>query len=81
MARETGQAHSSHGHGGDNNSVRTLRRREHEEIGAFAVSGETLYAEYKRQLFKWHPGDANGRTPDWWILASRPLRMRNMGSS
>ena len=24
----------------------------------FAVSGETLYAEYKRRLFKWHPGDA-----------------------
>ena len=53
----TGQAHSSHGHGGDDNSVKTLRRREHEEIAAFAVSGETLYAEYKRQLFKWHPGD------------------------
>ena len=53
----TGQAHSSHGHGGDDNSLKTLRRREHEKIGAFAVSGETLYAEYKRQLFKWHPGD------------------------
>ena len=54
----TGQAHSSHGHGGDDNSLKTLRRREHEKIGAFAVSGETLYAEYKRQLFKWHPGDS-----------------------
>ena len=53
-----GQVHSSHGHGGDDNSLKTLRRREHEKIGAFAVSGETLYAEYKRQLFKWHPGDA-----------------------
>ena len=53
----TGQTHSSHGHGGDDNSVKTLRRREHEKIGAFAVSGETFYAEYKRQLFKWHPGD------------------------
>ena len=31
----TGQAHSSHGHGGDDNSVKTLRRREHEEIAAF----------------------------------------------
>ena len=54
----TGQAHSAHGHGGDGNSVKTLRRREHEKIGAFAVSGETLYAEYKRQLFKWHPGNS-----------------------
>ena len=53
-----GQAHSAHGHGDDNNSVKTLRRKEHEEIGAFAVSGETLYAEYKRKLFKWHPGDS-----------------------
>ena len=54
----TGQALMSHGHGGDDDSVKTLRRREHEKIGAFAVSRETLYAEYKRQLFKWHPGDA-----------------------
>ena len=23
----------------------------------------------------------NGRTPDWWILANRPTRIRNMGSS
>ena len=38
--------------------VKTLRRKEHEEIGAFAVSGETFYAEYKRKLFKWHPGDS-----------------------
>ena len=53
-----GQVHSSHGHGSDDNSVKTLRRKEHEEIGAFAVSGETLYAEYKRKLFKWHPGDS-----------------------
>ena len=53
-----GQVHSSHGHGGDDNSVKTLRRKEHEEIGAFAVSGETFYAEYKRKLFKWHPGDS-----------------------
>ena len=54
----TGQGHLSHGHGDDDNSVKTLRRREHEEIAAFAVSSETFYAEYKRQLFKWHPGDA-----------------------
>ncbi len=56
----TGGVHSSHGHGDDHNSVKTLRRKEHEHIGTFAVSGETLYAEYKRKLFKWHPGD-----PEW----------------
>ena len=56
-SESAGQAHSSHGHGDDHNSVKTLRRKEHEKIGAFAVSGETLYAEYKRKLFKWHPGN------------------------
>ncbi len=50
--------HLSENHEEDNNAVETLRRREHERIGAFAVSRETLYAEYKRQLFKWKPGDA-----------------------
>ena len=58
-SERAGQTHSSHGHG-DNNSVKTLRRKGHETIGAFAVSGETLYAEYKRKLFKWHHGD-----PEW----------------
>ena len=57
-SEETGQEHLSHGREDDHNSVKTLRRREHEKIGAFAVSGETLYAEYKRKLFKWHPGDS-----------------------
>ena len=32
--------------------------REHERIGAFVVSGETFYTEYKRRLFKWQLGDA-----------------------
>ena len=32
-----------------------LRRRKHEEIGAFVVSGETFYMEYQRKLFKWNP--------------------------
>ena len=54
----TGQGHLAHGRGGDDTSVKTLRRKEHENIGAFAVSGETLYAEYKRQLFIRHPGDS-----------------------
>ena len=35
-----------------------LRRREHERIGAFVVSGETFYTEYQRKLFKWQPGNA-----------------------
>ena len=35
-----------------------LRRREHERVGAFAVSGETFYTEYQRKLFKWQPGNA-----------------------
>ncbi len=29
-----------------------------QEIGGFAVSGRTFYAEYKRQLFKWNRGDS-----------------------
>jgi RNA polymerase sigma factor (sigma-70 family) len=52
------QVHLSGSHEGDNNSVETSRRRERERIGAFVVSRGTLYAEYKRQLFKWKPGDA-----------------------
>ena len=35
----------------------TLRRRKHERVGAFVVSGETFYTEYKRKLFRWSPGD------------------------
>lgn len=30
----------------------------HARAGAFAVSGDTFYVEYKRKLFKWQPGDA-----------------------
>ena len=56
--KKTEQAHPSQGHGSDNNLVDTLRRKEHERVGAFVMSGETFYAEYKRQLFKWQPGDA-----------------------
>ena len=32
-------------------------RRKHERVGAFVVSGETFYVEYKRKLFRWQPGD------------------------
>lgn len=31
---------------------------EYNEIGGFAVSGETFYVEYKHRLFKWKPGDS-----------------------
>ena len=55
---ETGEAHLSHGHEDGGTSVGTLRRKEHERIGAFAVSGETFYAEYKRKLFIRQPGDS-----------------------
>ena len=29
---------------------------EHNEIGGFAVNGQTFYVEYKQRLFKWKPG-------------------------
>ena len=52
------QAHVSEEREEDNTSMGTLRRKEHERIGAFTVRGETFYAEYKRKLFKWQPGDS-----------------------
>ena len=41
----------------EGNDLYALRRKEHERIGAFAVSGEMFYAEYKRKLFKWQLGN------------------------
>ena len=55
--KEAKRVHLSEGHE-RNRVLHTLRRKEHERIGAFIVSHGTLYAEYKRQLFKWKPGDA-----------------------
>ena len=55
---ETTQSHLSDKREKDDNPVGTLRRKEHERIGAFIVSGETFYAEYQRQFFKWQPGDS-----------------------
>ena len=56
--KNIGQAHLSQGRPGDeDNLVGTLRHREHVKVGAFAVSGDTFYAEYKRKLFIRHPGD------------------------
>ena len=55
------QVHLSGSHEEDNNLLETWRHREYERIGAFVVSRGVLYAEYKRQLFKWKPGDAAWR--------------------
>ena len=60
-SEEGTQAHLSDRHKKDDTPVETLRRREHQNIGTFAVSGETFYAEYKRKLFKWQPGDSEWR--------------------
>ena len=37
-----------------------LLRKKFTKIGAFAVGGGAFYAEYRRRLFKWRPGD-----PEW----------------
>lgn len=37
----------------------TLWRRSDEIIGAFVVSGEIFYTEYRRKLFKWQFGDSD----------------------
>ncbi len=56
--KNIGQAHLSQGRPrGEDNLVGTLRHREHVKVGAFAVSDDTFYAEYKRKLFIRHPGD------------------------
>ena len=45
----------------DRKLMRDLSFREnYERAGAFAISGDTFYVEYKRKLFKWKPGD-----PEW----------------
>ena len=57
-SEEAQPVHASEGHEKADTPLDTLRRKEHERIGAFAVSGETFYVEYKPKLFKWEPGDA-----------------------
>ena len=45
----------------DRKSLYEVRLMEdHRQIGAFAVSDQTFYVEYKRKLFKWKQGD-----PEW----------------
>ena len=57
-SKEATPVHLADTHEKDDTPVETLRRKEHERIGAFVVSGETFYAEYQRKLFKWQPGDS-----------------------
>ncbi len=53
------QERSPHNPEKSDNLLTTLAFTETEqEIGGFAVSGRTFYAEYKRQLFKWNRGDS-----------------------
>ena len=61
VSTDSGEAqpiHVSERHEKADTPLDTLRRKEHERIGAFAVSGETFYVEYKPKLFKWQPGDS-----------------------
>ncbi|MXV73773.1 sigma-70 family RNA polymerase sigma factor [Candidatus Poribacteria bacterium] len=48
----------------DNNTAPSymfrLLRKKRTKIGAFAVGGGIFYAEYRKRLFKWKPGD-----PEW----------------
>ena len=46
--------------------------REHEEIGAFVVSGETFYTEYKRKLFKWSPSDSGWKDTGLMDTSEQP---------
>ena len=45
---------------------------EHEEIGAFVVSGETFYTEYKRKLFKWSPSDSGWKDTGLMDTSEQP---------
>ena len=54
----TAEHSPNHGKEGDN-SRNTSIGIKYEEIGGFAVTGQTFYAEWKRRLFKWKHGDAD----------------------
>ena len=71
--QEAKRVHLSEGHERDRN-LQTLRRKKHERIGAFIVSHGTLYAEYKRQLFKWKPGDAEWKDTGLLDTGEQPER-------
>ena len=50
----------------------------YEEIGGFAVTGQTFYAEWKRRLFKWKHGDSKW-TDTGLIDESKPLKGSDRG--
>ena len=50
----------------------------HHNVGAFAVSGQTFYAEWKRHLFKWKHGDSEW-TDTGLIDNSAPLHRFDSG--
>ena len=46
--------------------------RKHERIGAFVVSGEMFYTEYKRKLFKWQVGDSRWKDTGLMDTSEQP---------
>ena len=51
---------------------------EYNEIGGFAVNGQTFYVEYKQRLFKWKPGDSEWEDTGL-IDTSEPLHALDRG--
>jgi len=47
-------------------------RENYGKAGAFAVSGDTFYVEYKRKLFKWKPGDSEWKNTGLIDTGKRP---------
>ena len=57
----------------DDNLLNTSIGIKYAEIGGFAVTGQTFYAEWKRRLFKWKHGDSEW-TDTGLIDDSEPLK-------
>ena len=64
VLREIGEAegiYAADGREKEDGLARDLRITENDtRAGAFAISGDIFYVEYRRKLFKWKPG-----TPEW----------------
>ncbi len=64
VLREIGEAegiYASDGREKEEGSAREVRITENDtRAGAFAISGDIFYVEYRRKLFKWQPGN-----PEW----------------
>ncbi len=60
--KEIAEAQGIYFSGNQKNDLESLNElhleEDHRRVGAFAISGETFYVEYKRRLFKWKPGDS-----------------------